>query len=61
MVYGDKQSQSINEIKKVLKSINLVQDNKSASVTKNLFKNLNSNHPGKIFTNTIEDMKYEYS
>ena len=59
MVYGDKQSQSINEIKKVLKSINLVQDNKSASVTKNLFKNLNSNHPGKIFTNTIEDMKYD--
>lgn len=58
MVYGDKESQSINEIKKVLNKINLDQDDKSVDITKNIFKNLKSNHPAKIFTNKIEDIKY---
>ncbi len=59
MIYGDKKSQSLNELKKFFKSINLKTDKDSIDIAKNTISNLNINHPAKIFTNSLNDMNHD--
>ena len=59
MVYGDKMSQSLNELKKVFNNLSLKQDKESINLVKETIKNLNSKHPTKIFTNDTDDIKYD--
>tara|TARA_Y100000741_G_C18223715_1_gene546973 strand:- start:5 stop:1240 length:1236 start_codon:yes stop_codon:yes gene_type:complete len=59
MIYGDKKSQSLNELKKIFKSINLKTDKDSIDIAKNTISNLNINHPAKIFTNSLNDMNHD--
>ncbi len=59
MVYGDKNSYSLNEVKKIFKTLNFDHNLKSISSSRKLINNLNNNHPAKIFANKSPDMNYD--
>ena len=59
MIYGDKKTHSLNQIKKIFKGIKLDQNKKSINVVKNTLNGLNSKHPAKIFSNSINDINYD--
>ena len=59
MVYGNKKSHSLNQVKKIFKTLNLDHDNESIKTAKNLIFNLNSVHPAKLFSMKSLDMNYD--
>ena len=52
MVYGDKKSYATNQVKKLLKKLNLKQNQDSIDFVMNTINKLNNLHPAKIFANT---------
>ena len=59
MVYGDKDSKSLNHFKRVFKELQLSQNTESIKIAKNVISNLNHKHPTKVFTDNLDDMKYD--
>ena len=59
MIYGDKKTHSLNQIKRIFKDIKLEQNKKSIDIVKNTIKGLNPNHPAKIFSNSVNDINYD--
>ena len=59
MIYGNKQSQALNEIKKIFNEINLKQNKKSIDVVKKTILGLNNSHPAKIFSKSLNDFNYD--
>ena len=59
MVYGDKQSYALNEVKKIFKDLNFKQDKRSIDLSRALINNLNPKHPIKVFEELFKDLKYD--
>ena len=59
MVYGDKQSNALNEVKKIFNELKLEQDDKSIYIAKKIILGLNSKHPAKIFSKYLDDFNYD--
>ena len=59
MIYGDKKTHSLNQIKRIFKDIKLKKKKKSIDIVKNTIKGLNPNHPAKIFSNSVNDINYD--
>ena len=58
MVYGNKQSDALNQLKNILKELNLSHDQESINIAKNTILNLNNEHPAKIFANSLNDINH---
>ena len=59
MIYGDNQSQALNEIKKIFNEIKLKQNSKSINIAKKTILGLNNSHPAKIFSKSLDDLNYD--
>ena len=59
MIYGDKQSYSLKEMKKIFNTLNLKHNHKSIEVAKRTILNLNSKHPAKIFSQNTSDFDHD--
>ena len=59
MIYGDKKSHSLNEIKKIFADIDLKQNTKSIDIAKKTVMGLNPKHPAKIFSTSLNDLNYD--
>jgi len=56
MIYGDQQSQGINNIKNVFKKLNLDQNQYSIDTIRKIINKLKVNHPAKIFSKLYADI-----
>jgi len=59
MIYGDKKTHSLNQIKKIFTEMSLEQNKKSIDIVKKTINGLNAHHPAKIFSNSINDINYD--
>ena len=59
MVYGNKQRYALNKVKTIFNLLKFNQDKKSIIQSKNLIESLHSEHPAKIFVNSVDDINYD--
>lgn len=56
MIYGNQQSSSIENIKKVFKNLNFLHNHDSIDSIRKIINKLNNNHPAKIFSQLYTDI-----